>query len=168
MRKSLPWHLKLSWQCVKKGKLRFFRSKMFSKCFHGYIEEYSKAHETGLFCVVGTTIHEYTFSMFWKHFIAYSNTKKLWNAMKNGQFEPENDHYPWNNVKIAWYQAYTRNPPPNLQTMAWRYLLKIVIFWQKQTKMSQKQPKNDWFLLIFDVFTIKNSVKCFQNVFTGS
>ena len=88
------------------------------------------------------------------------------NSVTNGQFVHENNHYPWNNVKIAWYQAYTRNPPPNLQTMAWRYLLKIMIFWQKQTKMSLKQPKNDWFLLIFDVFTIKNSSKCFQNVFT--
>ena len=52
--------------------------------------------------------------------------------------------------------------------MAWRYLLKIVIFWQKQPKTSQKHPKNDSFLLIFDVFTIKNSSKCFQNVFTGT
>ena len=120
----------------------------------------------GFSYVVGTTIHGYTFSMFLMDIFACSNGKKMINSMTNGQFVPENDHYPWNNVKIAWYQAYTRNPPPNLQTMAWRYLLKIVIFWQKQTKMSQKQPKNDWFLLIFDVFTIKNSSKCFQNVFT--
>ena len=67
---------------------------MFSKCFHRYIEEYSKAHETGLFCVVGTTIHGYTFSMFLMDIFACFNGKKMINSMTNGQFVPENDHYP--------------------------------------------------------------------------
>ena len=67
---------------------------MFSKSFHRYIEEYSKAHETGLFCVVGTTIHEYTFSMFLMGVFACSNGKKMINSVTNGQFVPENDHYP--------------------------------------------------------------------------
>ena len=34
--------------------------------------------------------------------------------------------------------------------------------------MSQKPVKKGRFSLIFDVFTIRNSVKCFQNVFTGA
>ena len=63
---------------------------MFSKSFHRYIEEYSKAHETGLFCVVGTTIHGYTFSMFLMVIFVHSNGKKMIKTVKNGQIAAEN------------------------------------------------------------------------------
>ena len=48
----------------------------------------------GFFCVVGTTIHRYTFSMFLMGIFACSNGKKMINSVTNGQFVPENDNYP--------------------------------------------------------------------------